>query len=83
MSNTDSLLVIAKEDLDRHPAVADHLEACCDAADLVNLFWCECPAIELKVLCNPRGRDALGDDAGAALQSPHKAVNMSLAHVVI
>ena len=66
------LLVIAKEDLDRQPRVTADLEALRQRVDLLHLLVRQLPAIKLEVTHDAGCCDRLGDDAGAALETPHE-----------
>jgi hypothetical protein len=65
-----NLLVVAEEDLDGKPRVTANLETLRQRINELDLLVGQVPAIKLKVGLNARGRDRLGDDAGATLQTP-------------
>jgi hypothetical protein len=65
-----NLLVVAEEDLDGKPRVTANLETLRQRVNELDLLVGQVPAIKLKVGLNARGRDRLGDDAGATLQTP-------------
>ena len=67
-----NLLVIAEEDLDGQPRVTADLETLRQRVDDLDLLGGQLPAVKLEVGLDARGRDRLGDDAGAALQTPDK-----------
>jgi hypothetical protein len=67
-----TLLVITKEDLDREPGVTADLEALRQRVDLLHLLVGQLPAVKLEVAHNAGGGDGLGDNAGAALETPHE-----------
>lgn len=70
--NSNDLLVVAKEDLDGQPAVSADLEALRQRVDLLHLLIGQLPAVELEVTHDAGCCDGLGDDAGAALETPHE-----------
>lgn len=70
--DSKDLLVIAKEDLDRQPGVTADLEALRQRVDLLHLLVGQLPAIKLEVAHDAGCCDGLGDDAGAALETPHE-----------
>lgn len=67
-----SLLVITKEDLDREPSISADLEALRQSVDLLHLLVRQFPAVKLEVGHDAGCCDRLGDDAGAALKTPHE-----------
>jgi hypothetical protein len=67
-----TLLVVPEEDLDGKPGVTADLEALRQRVDLLHLLVGQLPAVELEVAHDTGGCDGLGDDAGAALKSPHE-----------
>ena len=67
------LLVVTKEDLDGQPAVTANLEAVGSGVELLHLVVGQVK-IELEVGLDSRCSDGLGDDAGAALETPDEAV---------
>jgi hypothetical protein len=67
-----NLLVVAEEDLDGKPRVTANLETLRQRVNELDLLVGQVPAIKLKVGLNARGRNRLGDDAGATLQTPDK-----------
>lgn len=73
-SSSSFLLVIAEENLDWQPGITADLEAVWQAAELLHLLVCERPAVKLEVSLDAGSSDRLGDDAGAALETPHKAI---------
>jgi hypothetical protein len=64
-----ALLVIAEEDLDGQPCVTADLEAVGQRAELLHLLVVK-SEVELEVVLNARGSDGLGNDRGAALETP-------------
>jgi hypothetical protein len=66
------LLVITEEDLDGQPSVAADLETLRQRVNDLDLLGGQLPAIKLEVSLDARGRDRLGDDARATLQTPDK-----------
>lgn len=69
--NSTALLVVAEEDLDGQPGVAADLETVGQRAELLHLVVVE-GEVKLEVVLNARGSDGLGDDRGAALETPDK-----------
>lgn len=80
-SSARNLLIVAEEDFDWQPSIAADLKAVGTAAELLHLVVGELPAVELEVGLNPGCGDGLGDDGGAALETPHEAALRALVWV--